>query len=194
MKAVRSFITGIAVLTVLLTGCGAGDTASVPEQTSRTTVTSQPQTETSVSETKPKSDTASVQQTDADITEVSVPKEEEAMLKMEISGTPVTVEWEDNAAVKALHDLCSEGTVTIHMSMYGGFEQVGYIGADLPADDVQTVTEPGDIVLYSGDQMVVFYGSNSWSYTRLGHITDSAGFTMEDLLSNGDVTVTLSLQ
>ena len=138
MKAVRSFITGIAVLTVLLTGCGAEDTASVPEQTSRTTVTSQPQTETSVSETEPKSDTESVQQTDADITEVSVPKEEEAMLKMEISGTPVTVEWEDNAAVQALRDLCSEGTVTIHMSMYGGFEQVGYIGADLPADDVQT--------------------------------------------------------
>ena len=80
------------------------------------------------------------------------------------------------------------------MSMYGGFEQVGSIGQNLPRDDKQTTTSSGDVVLYSGNQMVVFYGSNSWSYTRLGHISDKNEEDMNDLLSNGDVTITISIE
>ena len=78
------------------------------------------------------------------------------------------------------------------MSMYGGFEQVGPIGASLPRSDVQTVTEAGDIVLYAGNQIVIFYGSNSWSYTRLGRITDQT-LDLKELLGNGDVEITLSI-
>ena len=77
------------------------------------------------------------------------------------------------------------------MSMYGGFEQVGAIGTSLPRNDVQTVTSSGDIVLYSGNQIVVFYGSNSWAYTRLGRITDKTPQEMAELLGNGDTTVTI---
>ena len=77
--------------------------------------------------------------------------------------------------------------------MYGGFEQVGPIGQSLPRDDSQTTTQTGDIVLYSGNQIVVFYGSNSWSYTRLGHISDKTAEEMTQLLSNGDVTITIDL-
>lgn len=126
------------------------------------------------------------------ITTESAPKEESA-LKMEIAGTPVTVDWKDNESVEALKELCKDGELTIHMSMYGGFEQVGSIGTSLPRNDVQTTTSSGDIVLYSGNQIVVFYGSNSWSYTKLGHITDSSGHTMEELLGNGDVTIKINL-
>ena len=79
------------------------------------------------------------------------------------------------------------------MSMYGGFEQVGPIGQSLPRDDSQTTTQAGDIVLYSGNQIVVFYGSNSWSYTRLGHISDKTAEEMTELLSNGDVTITIDI-
>ena len=75
--------------------------------------------------------------------------------------------------------------------MYGGFEQVGSIGSKLPRNDKQTTTAAGDIVLYSGNQMVIFYGSNSWTYTRLGHITDKDAEEMAELLSNGDVTITV---
>ena len=75
--------------------------------------------------------------------------------------------------------------------MYGGFEQVGSIGSKLPRNDKQTTTAAGDIVLYSGNQMVIFYGSNSWAYTRLGHITDKDAEEMAELLSNGDVTITV---
>ena len=112
------------------------------------------------------------------------------MMQMKINDTPVTVVWEDNESVAALKELAANG-LTIQMSMYGGFEQVGSIGQRLPSSDVQTGTSSGDIVLYSSNQLVVFYGSNSWAYTLLGHITDKMPEEMRTLLSNGDVTITL---
>jgi len=112
---------------------------------------------------------------------------------MMIDDTKVNVEWEDNQAVEALRDMAKDGDVTIKMTMYGGFEQVGSIVQSLPRDDKQTTTSSGDIVLYSGNQIVVFYGSNSWSYTRLGHISDKDEAEMTELLSNGDVNITLSI-
>ena len=120
-------------------------------------------------------------------------KEEASMMQMKINDTPVTVAWENNESVSALKDLAMSG-LTIQMSMYGGFEQVGPIGQRLPSSDVQTSTSSGDIVLYSGNQLVVFYGSNSWAYTRLGHITDKTPEEMRTLLSNGDVTITISMK
>ena len=83
--------------------------------------------------------------------------------------------------------------MSIQMSMYGGFEQVGSFGTSLPRDDEQTTTQAGDIVLYSGSQMVVFYGSNSWAYTRLRKITDKSAGDLEKMLGDGDVTITLEL-
>ena len=114
-------------------------------------------------------------------------------MQMMIGETPVTVAWENNESVEALRALAAEG-LTIEMSMYGGFEQVGSIGQSLPRDDQQTTTTSGDIVLYSGNQLVVFYGSNSWAYTRLGHITDQTPEQMKVLLGSGDVTITLSMK
>ena len=126
------------------------------------------------------------------IAENTTTEEGDNDMQMMIGETPVTVAWEDNASVEALRALAAEG-MTIEMSMYGGFEQVGSIGQSLPRDDQQTTTTSGDIVLYSGNQLVVFYGSNSWAYTRLGHITDQTPAQMKELLGNGDVTITLSM-
>ena len=111
-------------------------------------------------------------------------------LKMEINGTEVAVSWEDNESVAALMELAGEEPVTVQMTMYGGFEQVGPLGTSLPRNDRQTTTSAGDIVLYSGNQIVVFYGSNAWSYTRLGHVNLTAAETSE-LLSHGDVNITI---
>ncbi|MBP5230966.1 MAG: hypothetical protein IKX19_01310 [Clostridia bacterium] len=113
-------------------------------------------------------------------------------LTLTINGQSVSVEWEENESVEALKDLVKDKTMTIQMSMYGGFEQVGSFGTSLPRNDSQTTTAAGDIVLYSGNQIVVFYGSNSWAYTRLGHITDKTAAEMSELLGNGDVTITIS--
>lgn len=124
--------------------------------------------------------------------EVAQP-ESERKLTMKIGDKEVKVEWEDNESVDALKNLVKEKPITIRMSMYGGFEQVGAIGTSLPRNDVQTTTSAGDIVLYSGNQIVIFYGSNSWAYTRLGHITDLSAAEMTDLLGNGAVTITISM-
>ena len=114
-------------------------------------------------------------------------------MTMTIGDTKVNVDWEANSSVDALKELVSSGPLSIDMSMYGGFEQVGSIGQSLPREDKQTTTASGDIVLYSGNQLVVFYGSNSWAYTRLGHISDKTDAEIEALLSKGDVTITLSI-
>ena len=98
---------------------------------------------------------------------------------------------ESNSAVDAFVDMMRESPITIRMSDYGGFEKVGSLGESLPTSDRQTTTEAGDIVLYSGNQIVIFYGTNSWSYTRLGHVDDLDGW--EEALGNEDVTVTFSL-
>ena len=127
------------------------------------------------------------------IAENTTTEEGDNDMQMMIGETPVTVAWENNESVEALKTLAAEG-LTIEMSMYGGFEQVGSIGQSLPRDDQQTTTASGDIVLYSGNQLVVFYGSNSWAYTRLGHITDQTPEQMKVLLGSGDVTITLSIK
>ena len=125
--------------------------------------------------------------------ELDESEEEASMMQMKIGDTPVTVAWEENESVAALKELAANG-LTIQMSMYGGFEQVGSIGQRLPSHDVQTSTSSGDIVLYSSNQLVVFYGSNSWAYTRLGHITDKSMEEMRELLSNGNVNITLTIE
>ena len=112
-------------------------------------------------------------------------------LTLSIDQRTVDVAWEDNAAVDALAKLAKNGPVTISMSKYGGFEQVGAIGSSLPRNDTQTTTEPGDIMLYSGNQIVVFYGSNSWSYTRLGKMTGMTRAELSELLGGGNVTLTI---
>ena len=129
-------------------------------------------------------------------TEIEENGEEVAELKlsMKIGDTDVQVDWEQNESVEALKALCEEEPLTIRMSMYGGFEQVGSIGTKLPRNDKQTTTMAGDIVLYSGNQMVVFYGSNSWAYTRLGHITEKRADEMTELLGNGDTSITVGIK
>ena len=108
-------------------------------------------------------------------------------MKLYINSEEVPVTWENNASVEELKTMLP---LTMQMSMYGGFEQVGSIGSSLTRDDEQITTDYGDIVLYSGNQIVVFYGSNSWAYTRLGHI-DMTKEELNELLGNSDVEITL---
>ena len=116
----------------------------------------------------------------------SAPRKELAM-KLTIDNTVVPVTWEHNSSTAELQKLLP---LTIKLSPYGGFEQVGSIGHSIDSADEQMTTQYGDIVLYAGNKLVIFYGSNSWSYTRLGHIELSQQ-EMTALLSHGEVTVAL---
>ena len=186
-KTVKRLMAGAAALLLALTlsACGAGDSAApgkAPEaEAAAGTALPQPPAEEK---------TPAVGQTET----VEKTGEELTVFKMKIGDTAVAVDWEENEAVEALKELCRAEPLTIELSMYGGFEQVGPIGARLPSRDVQTTTRAGDIVLYSSNQMVVFYGSNSWAYTRLGHISDQSAEDMAALLGHGDVSVTLWLE
>ncbi len=113
-------------------------------------------------------------------------------LTLKINDIEVDVIWTDNDSVRALKNLAKDG-LTINMSKYGGFEQVGSIGSTLPSADTRITTNPGDIVLYSSNQIVLFYDSNTWSYTKLGHINLSKS-ELSDLLGDEDVVITLILK
>ena len=114
-------------------------------------------------------------------------------LTLSVDGIAVEVDWEENDSVTALRELVKSDPLTIRMSMYGGFEQVGSLGTDLPRQDTQIRTNYGDIVLYSGNQIVIFHGSNAWAYTPLGHIRDLSQAALKEMLGQHDVTITLSL-
>lgn len=113
-------------------------------------------------------------------------------MTLHIGNSSFTATLESNAAVDALVDMMREAPVVVQMSDYSGFEKVGSLGTSLPTSNNQTTTKSGDIVLYNGNQIVLFYGSNSWSYTRLGSIDDLSGW--EDALGSGDVAVIFSLE
>ena len=91
-------------------------------------------------------------------------------LYITIDGKTLSVELVDNVATQTLVAALQEGDITYEAHDYGGFEKVGALGRSLPTNDTQTTTQAGDVILYSGNQIVLFYGSNSWSYTRLGRI------------------------
>ena len=113
-------------------------------------------------------------------------------MNVQIGSSTFTATLEDNPAVDSFVKMMENAPVVIQMSDYSGFEKVGSIGTSLPSSNRQTTTQSGDIVLYNGNQIVIFYGSNSWSYTRLGKIDDLSGWT--EALGSGDVTVTFSME
>ncbi len=178
MSAIRELIS-IAFIVFSLASCTSDDTKDVPGIQTAAAYSQPAEIVTSAAADAP--------------AEADDGKErKEAMPELAINGMPLTVEWEDNESVRALAELAAGGTVTVEMSMYGGFEQVGPLGKSIVHSDVSTTTSAGDIVLYSGSNIVIFYGSNTWSYTRLGRITGMSESELAELLGNGDVTVTLS--
>lgn len=166
------------ICSVLLSACGSSSTH--PDANTA-------QTPNAASASVPTQVPAVMESTES----TQIENEGETELKLLIGETEVAVQWEDNESVAALRELAADEPLTIAMSMYGGFEQVGSIGTNLPRDDVQIVTEAGDIVLYGGNQIVIFYGSNSWAYTRLGKVMDLTLQELTDRLGNGNISLTI---
>ncbi len=137
-------------------------------------------------------DGTQIQESDGNAS-TQTPAAEENIMYIKVGDIRLTATLEENAATAELKQRLKTAPITIEMADFGGWEKVGGFGFSLPTSDKQTTTKPCDFVLYQGNQLVIFYGTNSWSYTRLGKIT---GVTQEQLISilgSGDVTVTLSL-
>ena len=118
-------------------------------------------------------------------------KEEETLLYIQVGDNILAAVLEDNPSARALAALLEEGPVTLEAENYGGFEKVGELPEALPQNDTRITAAPGDVMLYRGDSVVLFYGSNTWSYTKLARITDAEG--LETALSGSETSFTLSL-
>lgn len=114
------------------------------------------------------------------------------MINAKINDTIFDVQLEDNSATRELVKTLEKGNVTVNATDYGNFEKVGDLGFSLPTSDEQINTSPGDIVLYQGNQISLFYESHSWSYTKLGKIQDAGD--LKTILGSGDVAITFSLK
>lgn len=156
-----------------LSACGNGDTPTQPDT---------PPTQAVISE----QETAAPQQSPE-----GEPDEEESVLKITVSEYELLATFEDNSSAEEFKELLAQGPVTVQMEDYGGFEKVGPLGTELTRNDTQITTEPGDVILYQGNQITIYYGTNSWSFTRLARIDDPAG--LKEKLGDGTVQVTFSL-
>lgn len=121
-------------------------------------------------------------------------KQEENLMRITVGDRVLTAVLADNSSAEALKGILTSGPLTIDMSDYGNMEKVGPIGQSLPTNDEQITTGPGDIILYMGNSLVIYYDTNSWNLTRLGKIQDVTQAELKEILGNGSVTVTLSLE
>ena len=183
MKKICMLLCIVAVL-FSMAACGNNDIQAespMEERTSLSEISEEPEDENIPETTGAETDTQN-----------GVEEGNVMNMNVQVGDAVFSATLEENEAVTAFVEMMREGSVVIQMSDYSGFEKVGPLGTSLPASNSQTTTHAGDIVLYNGNQIVIFYGSNSWSYTRLGHIDDLTGW--EEALGNGDVTVTFSLE
>ena len=176
-----TILTGILIVTMLSTGCGS--VRQVARQSGGHSENLQ---------TEGQKDLEEPLRIQVE-TEGETGGEEKTAMKMnvQVGDSTFTATLENNTAVDAFVKMMDNGPVVIQMSDYSGFEKVGPLGANLPASNSRITTQAGDIVLYNGNQIVIFYGSNAWSYTKLGKIDDLSGW--EEALGSGDVTVAFSV-
>ena len=120
---------------------------------------------------------------------------EETEMYITVNGNKLEVTLADNSSVDALVNILKQGDIVYTANDYGDFEKVGNIGHTLPRNDKHINTYAGDVVLYEGNNIVLFYGSNAWAYTRLGKINGYSAGELRELLGagSGEAQVTISL-
>ena len=117
-----------------------------------------------------------------------------SVLEIEANGKSFSAVLEDNSSAKTLAEKLASGPVTVEMQDYGNFEKVGPLPWSLPQNDAQITTEPGDVILYQGDKITIYYDKNSWSFTHLAKIANVTREELLDAFGSGDVTVTLRIK
>lgn len=174
-------ISGLVLAVMLLAGCGAQKTQSLADSYAPA-ATPSPSPAASASPPPGKS---------SDLEESDVTQKQ---LTLTVNGQPVEVSWQQNTAVEELAAYAETQEIVVYTSRYGGFEQVGDLPQSFSRQDRQMTTQPGDIVLYAGDQLVVFFGSNSWSYTKLGQIEGLSDQELSDLLGDSEAEIRIGLE
>ena len=115
-------------------------------------------------------------------------------LLITINGKTLTADFADNSSAKALADALTKSSITYQADDYGNFEKVGDLGQSFPKNDENITTEPGDIILYQGHNLCIYYAQNTWSFTRIAKIKGISKDELKEFLSEGEITVTLSVE
>ena len=113
---------------------------------------------------------------------------------IEVNNKELVVKVENNSSSKALIEKLKQGNITINARDYSNFEKVGELGFSLPTNDTQITTKPGDVILYQGNNICLYYGTNSWNFTKLGEVTNVNQEELKNILGDGNVTMTLKLK
>ena len=177
----KRIIATLVVFFLLLTGCKTDNTGDFQEDDVSQT---QSGVETNTNESK---EQAKMKKTDESTLA-------DNQSRVTVGSSSFIVNLEDNETAKALREMLADEDLTISASNYGGFEKVCQLGKTLPHNDKQITTEAGDVMLYSGNQIVFFYGANSWSYTKIGKVEASSIEELESVLSGSETEVILSLK
>lgn len=117
---------------------------------------------------------------------------EERLVYAHVGAEVLEIALAENSSAGALLELLKKGDVTVEMEDYGDFEKTGNLGASLPTNDERFTTGPGDVILYLGQKIVIYYATNTWSFTRLGKVRGLSEQALRQILGEGDVTVVFS--
>ena len=122
----------------------------------------------------------------------NIKKEESEAMLLEVNGYTFEVELENNTSAKALKEYVSKEKRILILDDYGNFEKVGDLGITLPRNDETITTKEGDLILYLGNKLCLYYNQNTWDFTKLGHIKDTTH--LKEVLGKGSVQVTLLME
>ena len=150
-------------------------------------VVTEAETEIAATAEAPTERTAEASSEEEDMTPSAVPY-------LTANGKSFSIYWDSNSSAEAFFEKMKQGDVEVAMHDYGGFEKVGPLPWDLPRNDTEITTKPGDIILYQGNQITIYYGENTWNFTRLGHIPDVTKEELLEAFGAGDVTVTFKVE
>ncbi len=122
----------------------------------------------------------------------NIKKEESEAMLLEVNGYTFEVELENNTSAKALKEYVSKEKRILSLDDYGNFEKVGDLGITLPRNDETITTKEGDLILYLGNKLCLYYNQNTWDFTKLGHIKDTTH--LKEAIGKGSVQVTLVME
>lgn len=205
MSKIYYQILALILAVVFVTACSAAaasptsTSATVAQQTPTVVANTAMNTQATAATTElpdTPTQTAPMAPTEAAAIETS-PNEANLMetnrMNIQIGNTVLTATLANNSSAEALKEELLAGPITINMRDYGSMEKVGQLGMSLPRNDQQITTEAGDIILYQGSALVIYYAPNSWNFTRLGKIDNVTAGELREILGSGNVTITLSL-
>ncbi len=192
------FMALIFALSYAITACGSSGEEQTTNTKSEAGTNAPALSDAESEETKQSDEEAQTVQTELQPTEsVGESSKQEVTdmkMKIQIKDMSFTATLEDNSSVDALRELMADGPITLNMSDYANMEKGADLGVALPQNNEQMNTQAGDIILYQGKTLVIYYDTNSWSLTPIGKIDNVNEEELRTALGTGDVTVTFSLE